>query len=66
MATAPGSWWWCRRHDRVEGADTKCPPEDRMGPYGSESDARRWKERVEARNEQWDAEDRAWTGDDDE
>ncbi len=61
-----GAWWWCRHHERVEAADTRCPPEDRLGPYASEAEARNWKERVEARNEQWDAEDRAWSGDEED
>jgi hypothetical protein len=29
------------------------------------SAAEHWKEKVEARNEKWDAEDREWNGDDD-
>ncbi len=65
MADA-GSWWWCRRHGRVEAAGTTCPPEDRLGPYESEAAARNWRDRVESRNEQWDAEDRAWSGGDDD
>jgi len=63
---ATGAWWWCRYHERVEGADTRCPPEDLLGPYESEADARNWKERVETRNERWEAEDRAWSGDEED
>ena len=63
MTTGP--FWWCRKHERVEGESSTCPPEDRLGPYESEVAAQNWKDRVEARNEEWDAEDREWTGDDD-
>ncbi len=59
-----GSWYWCLKHKRAEGAEGSCPPEDRMGPYESQEEAEHWKDKVEARNEEWDAEDRAWTGDD--
>jgi len=53
----PGTWYWCLRHKKVEGADTSCPPDDRLGPYESADAAERWKERTDARNEQWDKED---------
>ncbi len=60
-----GSWYWCLKHGRAEGGGVgTCPPEDRMGPYESQSEAEHWKERVEARNEKWDREDREWSGDD--
>ena len=58
-------WYWCLRHQRVEGEDNMCGAEDRMGPYASADEARHWRERVEARNERWDADDRAWEGDED-
>jgi len=60
-----GSWYWCRKHERAEGDSSPCPPEDRLGPYESEEAARNWKDKVDARNEEWEAEDRAWAGDDD-
>jgi hypothetical protein len=59
------TWYWCLRHSRVErAADSNCPPEDRMGPYESKEAAERWKDRVDARNDKWEAEDKAWSGDD--
>ncbi|HEX7275952.1 MAG TPA: hypothetical protein VF244_01125 [Acidimicrobiales bacterium] len=61
--TEPGSWYWCLNHQRAEGSDTHCPPDDRLGPYESEDAARHWKDRVEARNDTWEAEDKAWEGD---
>ena len=60
-----GSWYWCLKHGRAEEADAACPPDDRMGPYESREAAEHWKERVEARNETWDREDREWSGEDD-
>jgi hypothetical protein len=60
-----GSWYWCLKHGRAEDAGGDCPPEDRMGPYESRDAAEHWKERVEARNEAWDREDREWSGEED-
>jgi hypothetical protein len=57
-----GTWYWCLKHGRAEGADSDCPPEDRMGPYESKEAAEHWKERVESRNEKWEREDREWEG----
>lgn len=65
MTTADGGeWYWCVRHDRVEHGADACRGDDRMGPYPTEEAARNWRETVEARNDRWDAEDRAWSGDD--
>ena len=64
-ANAPTqTWYWCLRHHRAEPADERCPAVDLLGPYPTEADAARWQEKVEARNETWDAEDRRWEGDD--
>jgi len=60
-----GRWYWCLRHTRAEDAGSACAADDRLGPYESKEAAEHWRERVEARNEQWDAEDRNWSGDDD-
>ena len=57
-------WFWCLRHSRVERGAESCPADVRMGPYPSESAAKNWRESVEARNQKWDAEDRAWSGED--
>lgn len=56
-------WYWCLEHKRAEPADEACAADRRFGPYGSEEEAVRWRERVEARNEAWDEEDRRWEGD---
>lgn len=62
--TDGGGWYWCVRHGRVEEGAESCPADDRMGPYATEEAARNWRELVEARNEEWDAEDREWSGED--
>ncbi len=51
-----GRWYWCFRHSTVE-AEAGCPAIDRLGPYPSQEAARNWRERVQERNEAWDAED---------
>jgi hypothetical protein len=57
-------WYWCLEHKAAERADGGCPPDRRLGPYPSREAAEHWKERVDARNETWDAEDRSWSGED--
>ena len=57
-----GSWYWCLTHKRAEDESSDCPPDDRMGPYESREAAEHWRERVDARNEKWDREDREWSG----
>lgn len=53
----PGQWFWCLKHRRAESYDNVCPADERMGPYASKEDAENWRERAEARNREWDAED---------
>jgi hypothetical protein len=59
-----GEWYWCLQHKAAEPAESACPPDRRLGPYPSRDAAEHWKERVDARNEEWEAADRAWEGDD--
>lgn len=65
-STQGGGWFWCVRHGRAEPEPRACPPADRLGPYESQQAAEHWRDRVEARNERWDEEDRAWSDDDEE
>ncbi len=58
-----GEWYWCLDHERAEPADEACAPAQRLGPYASKEEAIHWQDRVEARNEAWDEEDRRWEGD---
>ena len=53
-------WYWCLTHRAVETADSSCPPRDRLGPYPSREAAQHWKEKVDQRNQAWDAEDEDW------
>lgn len=57
------AWYWCLRHEKVEPADQGCANDHRMGPYSSPEEAEHWKDKVDARNDQWDEEDRQWEGD---
>jgi hypothetical protein len=63
-AAQAGPWFWCLDHKRVEGASEPCPPDRRMGPYSTRDEAAHWRDKVEARNEAWDQEDRRWEGED--
>ena len=57
-----GEFYWCLTHDQVEEGTAKCRAADRLGPYDSAAAARAWKERADARNEAWKAEDERWHG----
>jgi hypothetical protein len=57
-----GRFYWCLRHNRVETDRNVCPASMTMGPYGSPTEAEQALERVAKRNEQLDAEDAKWTG----
>lgn len=58
-------WYWCLEHKAAEPADGPCPADRRLGPYPTRDAAEHWKERVEARNDAWDAADKEWEGDED-
>ena len=55
-------YYWCLSHHRVESESDACPAKDRLGPYGSATEAERALDRVRERNEAWDAEDARWEG----
>jgi hypothetical protein len=55
-------YYWCLRHNRVETDDNVCAERYRLGPYGSEAEARRALDKVAERNAEWDAEDSRWAG----
>jgi hypothetical protein len=57
-----GGYFWCLRHHRVETPADACPAQYRLGPYPSAEDAGRALQTVDRRNEEWDAEDARWTG----
>lgn len=56
-------YWWCLTHGRVERG-AACRAADRLGPYATEEEALRWRERHEHRDEAWEEEDRRWRGED--
>ncbi len=58
-------FYWCLTHGTVERGSV-CRAANRLGPYATAEEARRWSERVEDRNETWKAEDERWHGDGDE
>lgn len=58
-------FYWCLTHGQVEAGAT-CRAADRLGPYASPETARGWRERVEERDESWQAEDERWNGSNDE
>jgi hypothetical protein len=57
-----GPYYWCLRHNRVETGDGVCPAARTMGPYPTAAEAEQALNRVAERNEQWDAEDARWRG----
>ena len=56
-APGTGRWYFCVRHQTVEGEDGSCPGKDRLGPYATREAAERALETVRRRNEEWDAAD---------
>ena len=59
-------WYWCLTHERAETDDERDDLENSLGPYPTEVEARHWRDRVEARNEAWEEQDRRWRGEDDD
>jgi hypothetical protein len=55
----PIQYYWCLSHQRVEQG-AQCRALDRLGPYGSEEEARHWRDRHEQRTERWEEEDERW------
>lgn len=56
------NYYWCLRHNRVENDDDMCDATQRLGPYSSPAEAEAALEKVNERNESWDAEDERWHG----
>jgi len=65
-AMRENEYWWCLRHSRVESGDDMCPARFRLGPYPTAAEAEHALERVQERNEAWDAEDRRWWGEEEQ
>ena len=58
-------YFWCLTHEQVEEGTT-CRAADRLGPYDTPAAARAWRERVEHRQETWEAEDERWKDEEDD
>ena len=54
-----GPWFFCLKHHTVEPRDG-CAERHRLGPFATRSEAEHALEKVAERNQQTDAEDRAW------
>ncbi|WBB79895.1 hypothetical protein O7606_00315 [Micromonospora sp. WMMD882] len=59
-----GNHYWCTRHHRVETVADVCPAKYVLGPYPSADDAANALQKVQERNEAWEAEDARWAGED--
>jgi hypothetical protein len=57
-----GEYYWCLRHGRVESGDKVCAARNRIGPFPTAAEAERALEKVQERNEAWDAENSRWEG----
>jgi hypothetical protein len=57
MTSDSEQWWYCLKHNRVEGADTACAGKDLLGPYPTREEAARALDRVQERNKEWDAQE---------
>ena len=55
-------YYWCLHHHRVETEENACRALRRLGPYGTASEAEAALATVAERNQQWDAEDARWEG----
>lgn len=56
LGDAQGEWYYCLVHQKAEPLEG-CHQADRMGPYPTPEEAEHWRDRVAARNEEWDADD---------
>lgn len=57
-------WYWCLTHERPELGIERDDPDNSLGPYDSEADARNWKLKNEERAAAWKAQDEEWNGKD--
>jgi hypothetical protein len=56
-APGTGRWYFCVKHQTVEGEDGSCPGKDRLGPYPTREAAEHALDTVKERNREWDAAD---------
>ena len=60
------AYWYNIQTKQVETDDNRSRNDDVMGPYDTEDQARGALESARQNTEQWDAEDRAWEGKDED
>lgn len=53
-------WYWDLVANRAVRADERGPGDQVLGPYPTREAAENWKQRVESRNDEWEAADEAW------
>jgi hypothetical protein len=51
------SWYFCVKHQTVEGEDGVCPGKDRLGPYPTKEAAEHALDKIDERNKEWDQAD---------
>lgn len=55
-------YFWCTKHQKVESGDNLCPARYLIGPFPTVSEAEHALERIQQRNEAWEAENARWEG----
>lgn len=55
-------YYWCLRHNRVETDADKCDESKLLGPFQTSTEATEALQKVQQRNEAWEAEDERWHG----
>ena len=53
------AYWWCLKHERVEG-EQGCGHAVRLGPYETEAEAADALDKAHRRTEEWDRQDREY------
>jgi hypothetical protein len=56
MTDEESQWYYCVKHNKVEGA-VGCRAQDRLGPYDTREEAAGALEKVKERNTAWDGRD---------
>lgn len=56
-------WWWDLTNGRAVTHDERPRDVEALGPFPTREAAEDWRSSIEARNEEWDAEDERWAGD---
>lgn len=60
---AEDTWWWDLTNKRAVTSTERPRDVEALGPYATRQAAEDWQSTTKARNEEWDAEDERWAGD---